>query len=113
MSPASKWVWATGKSGSARDEIAEIVVVDQREIDLAIGDALELGAVVAIDLGVVGDHAFEPFARDVVALRHAQGGDPGLERAVGGRPCDAAAIFLVGQIHDRGRQVASSTRSGE
>jgi hypothetical protein len=75
-------------------------------VDLAVGDRVAHGDVVRIGPGVVGDHALEPPAGDVVALELAQGGHERLERRVGRRPADAALEALAGQAEHRLRQVA-------
>src|SRR3546814_19847832 len=50
---------------------------------------------------VVGLDALEPGAGAVLALEHPQRGHEGLERAVGGRPAEAAAPLRIGEVEDR------------
>src|SRR5215210_1264456 len=81
-------------------DLEEVVVVDEGDLYLAGGDALDGAKVVRVDERVVCLDALEPLARPVLALEDAQRGDEGLEGAVGGGPADTALPLGVGEAED-------------
>ena len=56
------------------DRLGDVVVVEQADIDLAVGDRVANRDVVRVVDGVVGDHALDPVTGDFVAVLEAQRG---------------------------------------
>ena len=87
------------------DRLGDVVVVDEPDLDLAVGDRVADGDVVLERLGVVGDHALEPRLGLVLAAELAQRGHERLERRVGRRPADAALPLRLDKVKDGLREV--------
>ena len=66
-----KWTFDRVVGALGRDRLGDVVVVDQADVDLAVGDRVADRDVVGEGDRVVGDHALEPLARDVLAVARA------------------------------------------
>ena len=94
------------------EEAVVVVVVDQAHVDLAAADGLDDRVVVGVGAGVVVGHAAQPRGGRLLALDVAHGRHEVLERAVGGRDADPAAVALAGEVEDRPRQLGLRDRVG-
>ena len=84
------------------DALEDVVVVDEPDLDLAVGDGVADDRVLLVGLDVVGLHVLEPLPGLLLALGLAHRGDERLERGVGGRPADLALPARLGQVEHRG-----------
>ena len=93
------------------DRFENVVVVDQPDLDLAVGDRVADDAVLLIGASAVGLHLLEPLFCLRLAFAQPHRGDERLERGVCRRPTNLPFPARLGQIEDRFRQLAGSERA--
>ena len=81
-------------------ETEQVVVVDETNVDLALGRRLDDGRILGVLLGIVRLDALQPPARCFLSQGDSHSRHEGLEGAVGGRPADTCP-FHLGSVKSR------------